>query len=128
VGDWDADPQREAYQRAMGDYIEFAKIVQHYDKTARPAHDDIDFEAGDLTQLDGEELDMDGNPVIQLSILFIAIADAIEDFGSWDDIPDDYEFTPEDYPEDAQTVVFFDDYDEFAKHKKRCRRKPKDDK
>lgn len=127
MGDWDADPQREAYQRAMGDYIEFAKIVQHYDDTARPAHDDIDFEAGDLAQLDGEELDLDGNPVIQLSILLVTLAEAIEDFGSWEDIPDDYEFTDDDYPEDAQTVVFFDDYDEFAKYKRRCRRRTKDD-
>lgn len=127
MGDWDADPQREAYQRAVGDYIEFAKIVQHYDKTARPAHDDIDFEAGDLTQLDGEELDIDGNPVIQLSIMFIHIAEAIEDFGTWDDIPDDYDFTAQDFPEDDKTGLFFDDYDEYAKYKRRCFRRKKDD-
>ena len=112
MGDWDADPQREAYQRAVGDYIEFAKIVQHYDRTARPAHDDIDFEAGDLAQLDGEELDIDGNPVIQCAIYLIAID---EDDDPWD------------HPEYDATHLIFDDYDDFAKYIRRCRRRTKDD-
>lgn len=115
MGDWDADPQREAYQRAIGDYIEFAKIVQHYDKTAYPPHDDIDFEAGDLSHLDGEELDLDGNPVIQCAIFFIAYDD---DEDVWED---------QEIHEQTERLLFFDDYDNQDRWRNQCQRRRKED-
>lgn len=106
------DDRRAAYRRALSDFIyddyilnhdpraddasddreffiEFADMVQHYDDTARGTHDDIDDDDRDFD--DGTEFDANGDPVITYGVL-IAVIDAVLDFGSFDDIPDDYDF------------------------------------
>lgn len=95
----DDDIQRFAYDNAV-----FHNIVQHYDDTARGNHDDIDFDAATIDDLDGTEYDNNGNPVkpigtigavlIDFGGILSDICDAIEQFGSFEDIPDDYEFDP----------------------------------
>lgn len=42
-----------------------------------------------LDYLDGAEYDNNGDPIIQFGLI---VADAINEYGSFDDIPDDYEF------------------------------------
>lgn len=93
MAEYDDNEQRAAYERAR-DYAAFADIVQHYDDTARPDHDDIDYDAPDH---DGAEYDNDGELVALVGIIggvLYDIADAIDEFGSFDNIPDDYEFDP----------------------------------
>lgn len=100
MAEYDDDEHRAAYERAR-DYAEFASIVQHYDDTARGNHDDIDYDAPDH---DGTEYDYDGEPVLLIGItgplnndIFVvldSVVDAIIEFGSFDDIPDDYDFLP----------------------------------
>lgn len=100
MAEYDDDEQRAAYERAR-DYAAFADIVQHYNDTARPDHDDIDYDSPDH---DGAEYDNDGQPVLLIGItgpydhdIFIvldSVADAIIEFGSFNDIPDDYDFLP----------------------------------
>jgi hypothetical protein len=100
----DDDEQRAAYERAI-DYHRFADIVQHYDDTARPDHDDIDYEPASLEQLDGAEFDHNGDDVPCIGIILhinnyiIAIADAIDEFGSFEAIPDNHDFGPNDEPD-----------------------------
>jgi hypothetical protein len=98
MGDYDDDERANAYERAINDYdddrvdrdffIKFADIVQHYDDTARPAHDDIDFEPADY---DGYEYDFGGEPVTLYGLIVINLGPA---FG---DIFDDYTDDPFDY-------------------------------
>ena len=95
MAEYDDNEHRAAYERAR-DYAEFANIVQHYDDTARPNHDDIDYDAPDH---DGTEYDDNGDIVALVGVIggvLYDIADAIEQFGSFDDIPDDYDFSEPD--------------------------------
>ena len=119
IFDWDYDDHRAAYERAVYDaiaddwdyeepagvdpatYIEFAKIVQNFDDTARPEHDDINYDDDDL---DDAEFDNNGNRVSPLGLIS-AIADAIIEFGSFDDIPDDYGFIFEAEPDFILPVI-----------------------
>ena len=89
-----------AYDRANV-YHQFANIVQHYNDTARPDHDNIDYDSPD--DFDGIEYDHNGQPVISIDIAYIVyhiatIADAINEYGSFADIPDDFEFGDDDTP------------------------------
>lgn len=100
MAEYDDNEHRAAYERAR-DYATFADIVQHYDATARGNHDDIDYNAPDY---DGAEYDNNGEPVLLIGItgpydhdIFIvldSVVDAIVEFGSFDDIPDNYDFLP----------------------------------
>jgi hypothetical protein len=102
---YDDDEHRAAHDRATEfarDNAVFHDIIQHYDDTARPDHDDIDFDPAGIDNLDGTEYDDDGDPVlpigavgtivIDLTDILGSIYEAIEQFGDFDDIPDDYEF------------------------------------
>ena len=111
------DDRRAAYERAVGDFIyddfvlggdydesadgdadiyaEFANIVQQYDRVARPDHDDIDFDPASLDDNDGVEYDHNGDIVITYGVI-LGVLDAIIDFGSFADIPDDFEFAEDD--------------------------------
>ena len=112
---YDDDIQRFAHDNAV-----FHDIIQHYDDTAYPDHDDINYYPASLDDLDGAEYDNDGNVVspigdiggviINLSDLLGDIADAIERFGSFDDIPDDYEFDADEDDDDTTCgfIVFLD--------------------
>jgi len=93
MGDYDDDERGNAYQRYI--FNEFAYIVHNYDDTADVDHDNLDNDDDihDLDHLDGAEYDDNGDPVIQLGVIFGA---AVDEFGSWDDIPDDYEFPVDD--------------------------------
>jgi hypothetical protein len=71
------------YNERAIDYIKFVNIIQHYDDTARPAHDDIDFEPGDY---DSAEYDDHGESVIQYGIIYLQF-----DSGD-DDYDDPYEY------------------------------------
>lgn len=96
MGQYDDDERADAYKRHI--YYEFANIVQHYDDTARPAHDDIDFDPADLDTLDGTDYDDSGDRVDPSGLLdnFMgAVWNAINEFGSFADIPDDYSLTPD---------------------------------
>jgi hypothetical protein len=88
MSEYDDDEQHNAYERAMGfdpaTFIEFASIIQNYDDTARPVHDDIDFEAGDF---DSVEYDFDGEPV---TLYGIVIYNFTSRFGELEDV-DDYD-------------------------------------
>ena len=101
MGEYDDNVQRAAHDNAV-----FHDIIQHYDDTARPDHDDIDYDPAGLDNLDGAEYDDNGDPVfligavgaiiIDISGVINDLCDAIDEFGSFEDIPDDYEFgTPE---------------------------------
>ena len=100
---YDDDDRANAYERAVNNhdngtddndsvdratFIEFANIVQHYDDTARPPHDDIDFEPADY---DGSEYDFGGEPVTLYGLIVINLGPA---FG---DVFDDYVDDPFDY-------------------------------
>lgn len=105
MAEYDDNEHRAAYERAR-DYAEFANIVQHYDDTARPNHDDIDYDAPDH---DGTEYDDNGDIVALVGVIggvLYDIADAIEQFGSFDDIPDDYDFDDDDDCEDDGPCQF----------------------
>jgi hypothetical protein len=78
----DDNDHGSAYDRAV-DYIKFVNIIQHYDDTARPDHDDIDFEPGDI---DSAEYDNDGESVIQYGILYLQFDSSDDDY----DDPYDY--------------------------------------
>lgn len=84
---YDDDEQRSAYHRALN--YEFFNIVQHFDDTAHPDHDDIDYTAPDY---DSAEFDSDGHPVPpigDINDILAAIIDIVADYDSFEDIPDD---------------------------------------
>jgi hypothetical protein len=87
----DDDIQRFAYDNAV-----FHDIVQHYDDTARGNHDDIDFDAASLDDVDGTEYDNNGHLVIVIDAEFLAalshIVIATHEYDGFDNIPDDYDF------------------------------------
>ena len=129
MGQYDDDEHGAAYERAR-DYAEFANIVQHYDDTARGNHDDIDFDDIDH---DGTEYDDNGNIVTPIDLddfiaanpaigVIIAVCDAIDEYGSFNGIPDDYEFgfTPDD--EDDSPTCQFLLYIDLHGPKNRCTR------
>lgn len=102
MGDYDDDERAKAYQRHI--YHEFANIVQHYADTARPDHDDIDYDPIDY---DGAEFDHNGNrvtPTANLNNVLRGVLDAIDQFGTFDDIPDDYDL--------PDNFFHYDDYDD----------------
>lgn len=86
MGFYDDDEQRNAYERATNpdyqDYLKFAEIVQQYDVTVRPEHDDIDFDYATLEQLDGREFAGEEEPVLDLDVIsdFIVAANEFADF------------------------------------------------
>lgn len=109
MGKYNDDDRADAYNRYV--YTEFANIVQHYDDTARPDHDDIDFDSSSIDDLDGAEYDYDGNRVEYIDDLddvICNIVDAITHYGSFANIPDDYDFGID----DTTSIEFFDDDDE----------------
>lgn len=88
MGLYDDDEQRNAYERATNpdyqEYLKFAEIVQQYDETACPEHDNIEFEYATLDQLDGREFP-DGAeevPMLDLDVIsdFIVAAHEFADF------------------------------------------------
>lgn len=88
MDDYDDDEHAAAYDRAI--YYEFANIVQHYNDTARPPHDDIDFTPGDY---DSAEFDNDGEPVTLYGVIifnFGASGANIEAFTDYDPYDDPY--------------------------------------
>lgn len=107
----DDDVQRFAYDNAV-----FHDIIQHYDDTARGNHDDIDYEPAGIDDLDGSEYDDNGDIVATIGIIGSVlhdIAEAIEHFGSFADIPDNYDFgfaTDEADTDDTCDFVFFFNY------------------
>jgi hypothetical protein len=106
----DDDERTNAYKRHI--YFEFANIVQHYNDTARPAHDDIDFVPATLDDLDGAEYDNDGNTVElsdDINDLVANIIAAIDYFGSFDNIPEDYDFDNYEVADSERTELFNDD-------------------
>lgn len=96
----DDDEHNSAYERATDDhistYINFANIIQHYDETARPEHDDIDYESGDF---DSAEYDDTGQLVTLYGVLrnFFAAFDDAVDVDFFDD-DDDFYFEEDDQP------------------------------
>jgi hypothetical protein len=102
MGDYDDDERANAYNRHI--YHEFANIVQHYADTARPVHDDIDYDPIDY---DGAEFDHNGNivsPSGDIHDVILSVLGAIDEFGSFDDIPDDYNL--------PDNFFHYDDYDD----------------
>lgn len=89
MDNYDDDEHSAAYNRAI--YHEFANIVQHYDDTARPAHDDIDFTPADY---DSAEFDGSGEPVTLYGVIifnFGAKGDInVEAFNDYDPYDDPY--------------------------------------
>lgn len=89
MDNYDDDEHSAAYNRAI--YHEFANIVQHYDDTARPAHDDIDFTPADY---DSAEFDSSGEPVTLYGVIifnFGAKGDInVEAFNDYDPYDDPY--------------------------------------
>lgn len=133
MGEYDDDDRADAYERAINDhfddvydepagvdpatYIQFANIIHHYDDTARPDHDDIDYDSADLDTLDGDEFlyDDDIDPATAF-VFLLAVVDAIEEFGSFDDIPDDYDFDEVDFDDSRrhyESRYRFPSYDPF---------------
>lgn len=95
----DDDEQRAAHDRAIEfarDNAAFHDIIQHYDDTARPDHDDIDYDPTGIDNLDGTEYDEHGVAVILVDPDIISNIStfiiATYEHGSFDNIPDDYEF------------------------------------
>lgn len=96
---YDDDEHRAAYDRAAEfarDNAAFHDIIQHYDDTARPDHDDIDFDSAGIDNLDGAEYDQHGVAVILVDPDIISNIStfiiATYEHGGFDNIPDDYEF------------------------------------
>ena len=121
MAEYDDNEHRAAYERAR-DYAAFADIVQHYDDTARPDHDDIDYDSPDH---DGAEYDNNGDIVALVGVIggvLYDIADAIEQFGSFDDIPDDYDFDDDDDCEDDGPCQFIFLIDFFRRSPSQCNR------
>lgn len=89
MDEYDDDDHAAAYDRAI--YYEFANIVQHYDDTARPAHDDIDFIPADY---DSAEFDDNGNPVTLYGVIVFNLSAGgdlnIEAFTDYDPYDDPY--------------------------------------
>lgn len=89
MDEYDDDEHAAAYDRAV--YYEFANIVQHYNDTARPAHDDIDFTPGDY---DSAEFDDDGQPVTLYGVIVFNLTPGgdlnIEAFTDYDPYDDPY--------------------------------------
>ena len=116
MADYDDDEHSAAYERANNDdistYIDFARIVQHYDDTARPDHDNIDYESGDF---DGAEYDDNGDLVTLYGVLlnfFRAFDDATDvDYFNDEYLKDDYDFD-DDYDEadSDDTTIIIDFY------------------
>lgn len=103
---YDDDEQRSAYHRALN--YEFFNIVQHFDDTARPAHDDIDYQSPDY---DGAEFDSDGEyvtPIGDINDILSTIIDIISDYDSFEDVPDDLHIIQVDIADDD--LPFIDDY------------------
>jgi hypothetical protein len=101
------DERSAAYNRHI--YFEFAKIVQNYNDTAHPEHDDIEFVPATIDELDGLELDMNGekfDPLDEFNDFIVDLISAIQEYGSFEDIPDDYEF---DAPDDVVIDIIFRD-------------------
>ena len=97
MADYDDDEHSAAYERANNDdhistYINFANIIQHYDDTARPDHDNIDYESGDF---DSAEYDDNGELVTLYGVLLSFFA-AFDDATDVDYFNDDYEDDPDD--------------------------------
>jgi hypothetical protein len=101
MAEYDDDEQRNAFERAAGfdasTYVEFANIVQHYDDTARPDHDDIDFDSN--LDLDGSEYDNNGRRVLLYGIIlnFLADFDESTNVDYFNDDYDDDEFYDDDF-------------------------------
>lgn len=82
-------------------YIEFANMVHHFDETARPAHDNIDFNHDhevnfddidiDSDQFDATEYDNNGLPVTLYGVIIYNFEYNEDDCDFWDDIPDGYD-------------------------------------
>lgn len=91
MGEYDDNIQRFAHDNAV-----FHDIIQHYDDTARPDHDDIDYEPADLDNLDGAEYDHNGTVVLLIDPEFLSaishIVIAAYEHDGFDNLPDDYEF------------------------------------
>lgn len=86
MNEFDDDERAKAFDRAV--FIEFANIVQNYDETARPEHDDIQFEPGDY---DSAEFDLDGEPVTLYGLIVINLGPAYGDLFD-DDIDDPFDY------------------------------------
>lgn len=92
---YDDDERAAAYQRYI--FAEFADIVQHYDDTARPDHDNIDYTADDLNFHDGTEYDDNGDPVIKYGLIFFVFRRADDnDLNDYHDDYDDYDGSGDD--------------------------------
>ena len=93
MAEYDDDDRADAFERATNNderdvFIKFADIVQHYDETARPSHDDIDFEPDDV---DSAEFDFGGEPVTLYGLIVINLGNAVGDvFDDYVDDPFDY--------------------------------------
>lgn len=96
MSDWMSDPQREAYRRAMEDYDKFADIVHHWDETGTADHDDIPYKAETLEFWDGVDIGMVVANTGYISIVLNSLEEALEQYGSWEEIPDDYDFGGDD--------------------------------
>jgi hypothetical protein len=129
---YDDDEQRAAYDRAAEfarDNAAFHDIIQHYDDEARPDHDDIDYDPAGIDNLDGAEYDNDGDPVIPIGSVLIDIAntlydicDAIDEFGSFDDIPDDYEFGSPEAGSHNSAIFLICDFEAERNYRAWCNR------
>lgn len=124
----------EIHQSAYDNDV-FHNIVQHYDDTARGNHDDIDFDAASLDDLDGTEYDNNGNRVEPIDFDIVSgIILAVYEYDGFDNIPDDYEFdgfvTYEDDNASRQFIFILDfvrQRSTFSKHKYNPYRAPGDD-
>jgi hypothetical protein len=87
MDNYDEDEHSAAYNRAV--FYEFANIVQNYEDTARPPHDDIDFTPADY---DSAEFDDAGEPVTLYGVIIFNFGsssdyniDAFIDYDPYDD-------------------------------------------
>lgn len=88
MDNYDDDPAKAAFERALDlqVFLDFAEIVQNFDDTAFPEHDDIDFEFDS----DGYEYDNDGEPVM----LYGVVIYNFKFTDDYDPLDDDYEDEP----------------------------------
>lgn len=109
MNDWDADPQRDAFNRAANNhskeywdkiqvYLKFARFVHHYDETGYSPHDDIDFVPMTLEELDGAEFPEQNIAVGRIAMIFIEPVVDLTDIDDWDEPP--YYDPWDDYRED----------------------------
>jgi hypothetical protein len=124
MGEYDDDNQRAAYERAR-DFAAFADIAQHFGDTGSADHDNIDYDTPDF---DGAEYDDNGEPVLLIDLtdfiaanpgatIILAVCDAIDQFGGFADIPDDYDFG---LPDNFYEGINYDDgscYHEPSQHR-----------